>query len=386
MTGFLVQHPIPTMVLDFRRGMPSGLTFSRASTGTYFNSAGVLTTVAAGMPRFDHDPVTLQPRGLLIEEGRTNRVDYSTYTPGVWSNAIGGLTLTPGVTAPDGTTTAVRVSAAGGSAQLLRVVITPLAVAAGATYSVSFFARQIAAPTGALQCDVHDTTDLSAAYASQLATNVWRRVVVTGTFAAGRTVSFIDLITDTTASFTLDFWGLQLEAGSFATSYIPTSGAAATRAADLCTMTVSSIAGWSATEGTLVAGFTPAGIPSGFPLILQVDDGSESNSLAALLGAGRVYSAVRVGGAGVFDNYASAPAAAVGTRYRVALAAKSSDYGASVNGGAAATGSGAGYPAGLATLRIGRDSAGTLAASGWVERISYFNTRLPNATLQALTV
>lgn len=48
------------------------ITFTRASTGTYFDAAGVMQTAAVDVPRFDHDPVTLQPKGLLIEGARTN--------------------------------------------------------------------------------------------------------------------------------------------------------------------------------------------------------------------------------------------------------------------------------------------------------------------------
>jgi len=52
--------------------LDSLINFSRASAGTRFNASGVLESVASGQPRFDFDPATLLPRGLLIEEQRTN--------------------------------------------------------------------------------------------------------------------------------------------------------------------------------------------------------------------------------------------------------------------------------------------------------------------------
>ena len=50
------------------------ITYTRTGVATLFNSAGVLTTVPANTPRFDHDPFTLQPLGLLIEGARTNQI------------------------------------------------------------------------------------------------------------------------------------------------------------------------------------------------------------------------------------------------------------------------------------------------------------------------
>lgn len=51
--------------------------FSRASTATYFDAAGVLQTAAVNELRIDHDPGTLLPRGVLIEAAATNLVRQS---------------------------------------------------------------------------------------------------------------------------------------------------------------------------------------------------------------------------------------------------------------------------------------------------------------------
>ena len=48
------------------------LTFTRASTGTYFDATGTMQTAAINAPRWDYDPVSLQLRGLLLEDQRTN--------------------------------------------------------------------------------------------------------------------------------------------------------------------------------------------------------------------------------------------------------------------------------------------------------------------------
>ena len=63
----------PTLDVPLLGGsLDSRFTFTRASIGWHFSSAGVLTSAAINAPRFDYDPVTLAPRGLLLEEPRTN--------------------------------------------------------------------------------------------------------------------------------------------------------------------------------------------------------------------------------------------------------------------------------------------------------------------------
>ena len=49
-------------------------TFTRASAATFIGSDGLIQTATTNTPRFDHNPLTLACRGLLIEEGRTNLV------------------------------------------------------------------------------------------------------------------------------------------------------------------------------------------------------------------------------------------------------------------------------------------------------------------------
>src|SRR6188768_4016158 len=64
----------PTLGLDFMVPgvLDPRITFTRASTGTYFDAAGVMQTAAVNAPRWDYDPATLQLRGLLLEDQRTN--------------------------------------------------------------------------------------------------------------------------------------------------------------------------------------------------------------------------------------------------------------------------------------------------------------------------
>src|SRR6187399_3314320 len=69
----------PALGLDFMVPgvLDPRITFTRASTGTYFDSAGVMRSAAVNTPRWDYDPATLALRGLLLEEARTNAVSIS---------------------------------------------------------------------------------------------------------------------------------------------------------------------------------------------------------------------------------------------------------------------------------------------------------------------
>lgn len=69
----------PSLLLDFANSkqVDPRITFTRASTATYFDALGVLRIAASGVPRIDHDPATGECKGLLIEEARTNLLTYS---------------------------------------------------------------------------------------------------------------------------------------------------------------------------------------------------------------------------------------------------------------------------------------------------------------------
>ena len=97
--------PLPTPVLDLNYVSTMALsgteTFTRASSAWAFNSAGALTSFATNAPRFDYDKDTLAPKGLLIEEARTNSLRNNSNTgagvgtlPTNWSVIAAGVLTT----------------------------------------------------------------------------------------------------------------------------------------------------------------------------------------------------------------------------------------------------------------------------------------------------
>ncbi len=132
--------------LDFTTGsLPGGTTFTAAATGnyrSYFDNAGVLQFVGADVPRFDYNPATLAPLGILIEPSATNLV-YPSLPQTSWGpygSSYDTLTANAG-TAPDGTTTALKLTEGNGNSQ--HIINSPdiISFQSGQTYIASMFMK-----------------------------------------------------------------------------------------------------------------------------------------------------------------------------------------------------------------------------------------------------
>ena len=107
--GVSTGYPIirPSLTLDFANSQifDPRITFTRASTATYFDAQGLMRTEASGVPRIDHDPVTGACKGLLIEEARTNLFTNSENAGTAWSTKSGCTVAAGAMKSPTGTLT-----------------------------------------------------------------------------------------------------------------------------------------------------------------------------------------------------------------------------------------------------------------------------------------
>lgn len=125
-----------------RRGLADLLTFERGGAGTYFDRRGRYASAAVDVPRFAFDPLTLAPRGLLIEPTRQNRCKGNLDLAGSdWDAATYAVDVTTGQgDALDGTITLNRIAGSGGAGyHALRQTI---ATAAGQVETISALVKE----------------------------------------------------------------------------------------------------------------------------------------------------------------------------------------------------------------------------------------------------
>jgi hypothetical protein len=284
------------------------ITFTRGSTGTYFGPDGLMKTAIANEPRFDHDPITGQSLGLLIEESKQNYELYSG-DPTQWTSNT-NMTLTGNsIVLPDGTTSTnveYRGTDSGANIKLLRPGPSGAAVVAGETWTFSIFLRAgteqtvhlnfqnqtggdsvgstFNLVTGQFSGSIAGTNAANGSRGFQYFGNGWYRVWLTNTYqsSSGSQQTFVRLRTNSaTVQFTTSFsaWGAQLEKGAFPTSYIPTTASTVTRSADNASMTETNFSSWyNSTEGTVFCSFKTDGI-SGNPRTFQLTGNNQNERL-----------------------------------------------------------------------------------------------------------
>jgi hypothetical protein len=313
------------------------ITYTRAGDATFFDANGTIQTAGADVARFDHNPATGESLGLLIEEARTNLL-------------LNSETLS---------TQDVTVTAA--------------------AHTLSFYG------TG--------TVTLSGTHSAT--------VVGTGAFPTRTTLTF----TPTSGSLTVTVSGTvqygQVELGAFATSWISTAGATATRNADVASITGTNFSRWySQSAGTFRVRFS------------TLWNGFTGNTLVINPGLFVVNNLEGTGFRGMGSRLVTNADSSVrfGSRLASTLVDSSLNYSAGIVAGQNMTMTGAYTSDGLLgtvngntvsavsldanyglmtinQLQIGQQSIGGAPTqlNGHIRRLAYFDRRLPNATLQAIT-
>lgn len=372
---------------------------NHATSATY-----VPTTSAAvySLP-IDHDPITFEPLGVLIEEQRTNLLLRSQeLADAFWATTSLAVTSNA-ATAPDGTATADKLVPAAASSSHNLNTAASVTVVASTAYSKTFYVHasgyskvglREGAATGAYAAfDLSLGTVLDSGSGGtgtiEALGGSWYRIGLSLTTTGVQTTYGVRLYvldpTYTTGAVTgswtadgvsgVDVWGAQLEAGAFPTSYIPTVASQVTRAADQVSILTSAFA-YNAAAGSYAVEadgqFTAGTITTWFR-----DDNIVLTNTASGV---RVYNSASSSLA-LLGSYTPGTTAKVAVGYMSGASASAG----SIAGAAVVTFTNPGDTATTLLLGRGNSGVGQFQLNGHIKRLTYFPTRKTNAELQALS-
>ena len=382
-----MEGTLEATTLDLNPALPETLdviTAVRTGVASYVDRSGLIREAVANMVRVDH---SLGYPAMLIEPSATNLLPYSEdFNNSSWVKSISGTGVAPVITpnisvSPDGTQNASKFvfnSGSGTSSSDWSLLTTSSSVTSvnniythsiylkGAVGGEKIYLRGVA---GSNYKEITLTTD-------------WVRYETTETAQTASSLmslgirqglgSFID-----NSEVTVHIWGAQLEAGSVAgsvaTSYIPTSGSAATRANDDLSITGSAFSDFfSTTEGTFYAEFVRA---TGSDGVQRYVLGSQSNSarfcyIQSSSNTVGSYDGENFVGAG---NYVAAQLSRYAISYLNSSAIDATS--ASLNGASEVTNYHNGNLLSAPTqLNIGRSAGGIEHLKGHIKRVIYWPT------------
>jgi len=359
-----------------------------AGTATRVNKDGLIETVAADVPRLDYpliDGVVQDCPSLLLEPARTNLITKSEDFL-EWNDQSTITVTSDNAVSPDGTQNADKLTA-GNEGAAKRILFTTVS---STVYTVSIFLKNIdsvqsrieiyGSPSANIEIDwdsytpstKSSSTFTDIAYSSY-GDNWWR---VTAKFTATGTSNNFYVYPDRVdASNSIYTWGAQIEAGSYPTSYIPTSGSVVTRNADVCNSAGTS-AEFNDSEGVL---YLQTSMLSSNPdnSTFQIDDGTSTNSVRIRF----TTTTNQINGL-LFSNVSGQPnidytANDVTNQNKVAIRYQVGQIDLFFNGFEVGTITGNATPTGFNNLSLGTE--------GIVKEVIAFNEALSDTELEALT-
>jgi hypothetical protein len=389
---------------------PLPFTFDRASTATVVNKDGLIETVGTDEPRIDF--LNNTNGHLLLEPSRTNSITYSEdFSQSVWGTWQSTKTLSNNIN-PKGINGYYEISHTGSSSNNPNTRLTNVSL--NGSYTLSFFVKINQSRYISLSIEDYDGDRASVYFDTINKTfttisnvgspitntsysefsNDWIRISLSVNLLNAVYNEVGIGIYNPSGSFpsasgeVISVFGSQLEAGSYATSYIPTQGSAVTRLADSCSNGGNEQV-INSTEGTLyteIEGFISTDTVD-LNRYITVTNGTSNERVALLLGANP--NQLR---ATVYSNTQSinlsftTSLTDVKQFNKLAVKYKSGDYALFLNG----TKIGSSSETNIFTANTLNDisfdvGGGTQQFRGKVKDLRLYNTALSDSELQALT-
>lgn len=361
------------------------LAFVRNTTATRVSESGVISPMGSNVPRLDYLNSSC-PR-FLFEPQRTNLVTYSEdfLTP-FWTKA--DISISSDVTtAPDGNGTGALYSAEGvvnylgGSATSSGNNTVTYSIFAKADSVSEFRITEASYYESTSVFNLANGTVISGSGTITSYGDGWYRCTHTQAYGAGETNLIWQYDLNGAQSGTAFIFGAQAEAGTWATSYIPTSGATVTRNAETCSKTgISSLIGQA--QGTLFAEFSVP-VNEAVTRAIVLSGSTVSNRVVISVTGALVSAVVDVAGSSQVNATAAINPTAMN---KVALRYKANDFALYLNGTKVITDTTGSTFSGSTLDRIAfAQPNGTSPFSGKVAKLLVSQTAFTDTQLAQLT-
>ena len=389
----------PTLDLNFisTKTLDPRFEYYRYGPASYVDGNGKIVFVGEDVPRFDHDPVTRECKGLLIEGERRNILPYS-FDAGKWIAGSGGtLTRDAGI-APDGTMTATKALSSSNDLDVnpkisgIDASSGNITVSSSVTYTLSVWAKASTTAQIGNNFKVRmkrvsgDTFNPETTFAL---TGNWARYSVTGTTPANVTqvMCYVGGVSGSEALV----WGAQLESGTTASSLIPTYGYTQLRGEDVVQITGEDFTDfYNQEEGTI---FLSASYETDAraAAIVTIDDTSNNGEYTEVgyraggASSGNAASYIRKTSGG--DQYFKAwtSSATEGNEFKVALGYKDDNYASSANGSTVHTDNSGTTSRLYDRLKFSEVHSIGHGGVGHYRRLMYYSKRITDSQLVTLT-
>jgi hypothetical protein len=394
---------------------PLPFDFTRASSATRVNKNGLIETVPSGKPRIDF--LNNTSGHLLLEPSRTNLLTYSEdFTQ--WANTGSETTDTAAAAiSPDGSLNATKLQEANSNFGYHRLSKT-ITASAATDYALSIFVKKgtqkyvqllllstsnsytaskvFDLENGTLgETIINGTATLTDAKIEDFGNGWYRCTIIAQLSTAPNTfrVNLANAATGNTKSlgmvqYTGDgngniyIWGAQMEAGSYATSYIPTEGSSVTRVADVNSKT-SDEGSIIDSAKTIYVEFDELGISRAQRRHMFQLSGSSGSTVYGRTESGGTLT-IQVLNSSVNQALFQSVSYNTTGNNKLALTISENDVVLYVNGTQAGSDTNASIPT-LYKMYVGISDAGTIPFAGGIKDCKLYNTRLTNTELQNLT-
>jgi len=407
-SGNLVVFAGANALYDNFPGVGNVTVYVRASATNVirFNSQGFIGKVT----NISVQEMVFTPRGLLVEESRSNGCTYSgTMYDANWASFGSVTAAVSTVPSPDGINMAATLTFTGSGSRYKSCAPTVTTLApwtfsvyvkyvSGAANTTVICASQSAfggtggdrivvfnAQTGAF---LSSSTEIGTNYTITNAGNGWWRVSGTYTPTTASVTTNVGVSNGLTS--TVLVWGAQLELGSFPTSYIPTTiNVPVIRQNDIVQLLSTNFGPWyNQTQGTFIAEvyYTLPSATTSPQTALIASDGSSTNRVYLRRNNTTGISDSNVVAANVFQSITGPSVSMTQNNIaKLAIAYQAASSTVAINGTSGTPSGAVSIPSTLTQLDIG-GGFGATYINGWIRRIQYFPTKLSDTQIQTLTL